>query len=185
MVILLASTADSSFDWAQRRNIITDIVVARMLQNGNWMKYFSRMETILSSEGLNTIDKSAWQWFSSRKCSHWPYKIFSWTEEEDRTWCEVSMGNVWSSMGAKFSEEKQDDIATMHALCALMHALCARRVPGHSFPRHASNAGLPVKYWVWLNIIMLLAGLLGFLCDSQTHPLCVRESNGNVVPGQI
>ena len=42
-------------------------------------------------------------------------------------------------MGAKFFEEKQDDIAAMHALCA-------RRVPGHSFPRHASYAGLPVQY---------------------------------------
>ena len=33
MVILLASTSDSSFDWAQRRNIITEIVVEQMLQN--------------------------------------------------------------------------------------------------------------------------------------------------------
>ena len=32
-VILLASTSDSSFDWAQRRNIITEIVVEKMLQN--------------------------------------------------------------------------------------------------------------------------------------------------------
>ena len=33
MVILLASTSDSSFDWAQRRNIITEIVVEQMSQN--------------------------------------------------------------------------------------------------------------------------------------------------------
>ena len=33
MVILLASTSDSSFAWAQRRNIITEIVVEQMLQN--------------------------------------------------------------------------------------------------------------------------------------------------------
>ena len=33
MVILLASTSDSSFDWAQRRNIITETVVEQILQN--------------------------------------------------------------------------------------------------------------------------------------------------------
>ena len=32
MVILLASTSDSSFDWAQRRNIITEIVVEQIWQ---------------------------------------------------------------------------------------------------------------------------------------------------------
>ena len=82
-------------------------------------------------------------------------------------------------MGAKFFEEKQDDIAAMHALCALMHALCARRVPGHAFPGHALMQGFQ------FNIVILLVGLLRFSCDSQTHPLCVRESNGSVVPGQI
>ena len=49
-------------------------------------------------------------------------------------------------MGAKFSEEKQEDIAAMRALCALMHALCARRVPGHAFPGHVSYEGLPLQY---------------------------------------
>ena len=33
MGILLASTSDSSFDCAERRNIITEIVVETMLQN--------------------------------------------------------------------------------------------------------------------------------------------------------
>eukprot|EP00617_Octactis_speculum_P022611 CAMPEP_0185758790 /NCGR_PEP_ID=MMETSP1174-20130828/17470_1 /TAXON_ID=35687 /ORGANISM="Dictyocha speculum, Strain CCMP1381" /LENGTH=72 /DNA_ID=CAMNT_0028438805 /DNA_START=166 /DNA_END=384 /DNA_ORIENTATION=+ len=33
MVILLASTSDSSFDWDQRRNIITEVVVEQILQN--------------------------------------------------------------------------------------------------------------------------------------------------------
>jgi len=31
MVILLASTSDSSFDWAQRRSIITEIVLEQIL----------------------------------------------------------------------------------------------------------------------------------------------------------
>ena len=82
-------------------------------------------------------------------------------------------------MGAKFSEEKQDDIAAMHALCALMRVYVRVEFPGmHSL-------GMLLMQGFQFNIIMLLAGLLGFLCDSQTHPLCVRESNGSVVPGQI
>ena len=36
-VILLASTSDSSFDWAQRRNIITEIVVEQILQNEDFL----------------------------------------------------------------------------------------------------------------------------------------------------
>ena len=47
------------------------------------------------------------------------------------------------------------------------------------------SLGMLLMQGFQFNIIMLLAGLLGFLCDSQTHPLCVRESNGSVVPGQI
>ena len=57
-------------------------------------------------------------------------------------------------MGAKFSEEQQDGIVAMHALCTLMHALCARRVPGHAFPGHASYAGLPVQFHYALSWIV-------------------------------
>ena len=59
-------------------------------------------------------------------------------------------------MGAKFSEEKQDDIAAMHDLCALMHAYVHVE-----FPRMHS-LGMLLMQGFQFSIIMLLAGLMDF-----------------------
>ena len=68
-------------------------------------------------------------------------------------------------------------------LCTLYVRLCTLYVRVE-FPG-IHSLGMLLMQDFQFNIIMLLAGLLGFLCDSQTHPLCVRESNGSVVLGQI
>ena len=71
-------------------------------------------------------------------------------------------------MGAKFFEEKQDYIAAMYAYVRLCTLYVRVEFPGmHSL-------GMLLMQGFQFNIIMLLAGLLGFLCDSQTHPLCIR-----------
>ena len=59
-------------------------------------------------------------------------------------------------MGAKFSEEKQDDIAAMHALCALMRAYVHVEFPG------MRSLGMLLMQGFQFSIIMLLAGLLDF-----------------------
>ena len=68
-------------------------------------------------------------------------------------------------------------------LCTLYVRLCTLYVRVEFPGMH--SLGMLLMQGFQFNIIMLLAGLLSFLCDSQTHPLCVGESNGSVVPGQI
>ena len=59
-------------------------------------------------------------------------------------------------MGAKFSEEKQDDIAAMHVLCALVNAYVRVEFPG------MCSLGMLLMQGFQFSIIMLLAGLLDF-----------------------
>ena len=72
-------------------------------------------------------------------------------------------------MGAKFSEEKQDDIAAMHALCALMHAYVRVEFPG------MRSLGM-----LLMQFSIAFSWIVGFFCVTHSRTLCVSESQMGV-----
>ena len=120
------------------------------------MKSFSRMETLLMAEGLITIYKNAWQWFSSRKRFHCPYKIF----HEQRRRIEPDVKSQWAIFEVQWelSFLKRSKMASQ--LCTLYVRSCTLYVRVEFPGMH--SLGMLLMQGFQFNINMLLAGLLGF-----------------------